>query len=245
LHDEGSVKAKAWHLYTAQVASELLRSYPDQLDKSVLTRKGPLALFQRLLTKVLSHLGFSTFSMVAELIHTEQQELALDVPGFATHAQLVDQFHDKTAILAELQVYFHSFRSEAGGDLSRWYTETFSVKTLIYRLTLPAEFKTPLDQFDGDIGETNEAFDGIFRWLTREATKLDATSRKRDKQRKATSADATFAAGGGDATALAEGARRQRHWKTIANGGWAGRGDLHCNGALEQLGARNDWHYDG
>jgi hypothetical protein len=115
---------------------------------------------------------------------------------------------------------------------------------LINRLTLPAEFKTVLDQFAGDIGETNEAFDGLFGWPTKEATKLDTTSRKRDKQRKATSADATFATGGGDALALAEGAKRQRHWKTIANGGWSGR-DLHCNGALEQLGSRGEWHYDG
>jgi hypothetical protein len=62
---------------------------------------------------------------------------------------------------------------------------------LINRLTLPAEFKTPLGQFDGGIGGTNEAFDAFFGWLTREATKLDATSRKRDKQRKVTSADGT------------------------------------------------------
>jgi len=236
LHDEGSAKAKAWHLYTAQVASELIRSYPDQLDKSVLTRKGPLTLFQRLL----SHLGFSTFSMVAEMIHTEQQDLALDLPGFATHAQLVDQFHDKTAILAELQVYFHGFRSEAGGgDLSRWYTETFSVKTLIHRLTLPAEFKTPLDQFDGDIGETNEAFDGLFGWLTREATKLDATSRKRDKQRKATSTDSTFAAHSDhDGHDFAEAVRRQ---KQSTNPGYVG---IHCNGSLERK-SRGLWHYDG
>jgi hypothetical protein len=235
IHEEQSAKGKAWHAYTTQVANELLKSYPNSLDSPILERKGPIFILMRLLVD----LGYSTLEMVAEEIKNEQVELALDVEGGDTFGQLIRSFQERTSILSMLQAYLQGFRSEAPGDTSRWYTDIFSVKTLMNRLTLPDDFKTGLDEYPGDAGETNIAFDAFFGWLRTEATQLDSKQRKRVKQRQTAAADSTFAAHADhDGYDFTEAVRRV---KQSSNPGYVG---IHCNGKLERK-SRGLWHYDG
>jgi hypothetical protein len=206
--------------------------------------KGPIFLLQRLLVC----LGFSTLSMVGDLVMELQAELALDI-GSTTNMQLIVNFEEEASVLVLLQSYLHGFRSEAGdGDTTRWYQETFSIKKLQRHLTLPEVFPTALDDYPGDTGETNLAFDAFFGWLKKEAVALDLKQRRREKQQlRPSDSDATFATGSrGDRSAeYAKAAKQQQGWHTPANNGWNVGRQVHCNGTLVRKDPGQQWHYDG